>query len=72
VRSHLPTRSLMSHSLIVLSLEPEASSRPSGLNATDLTQSVWPERVRTRLPVATSHSLIVLSRSQMPGAARRG
>jgi hypothetical protein len=36
-------------------------SRPSGLNATEVTQSVWPERVRTRLPVATSHSLIVLS-----------
>jgi hypothetical protein len=37
VRSHLPTRSLMSHSLIVMSPEPEASSRPSGLNATDQT-----------------------------------
>jgi hypothetical protein len=37
VRSHLPTRSLMSHSLIVLSKEPEARSRPSGLNATDKT-----------------------------------
>jgi hypothetical protein len=35
VRSHLPTRSLMSHSLIVLSPEPEARSRPSGLNATE-------------------------------------
>jgi hypothetical protein len=34
----------MSHSLIVLSSEPEANSRPSGLNATDLTQSVWPDR----------------------------
>jgi hypothetical protein len=39
VRSHLPTRSLMSHSLIVLSSEPDASSRPSGLNATELTLS---------------------------------
>jgi hypothetical protein len=42
----------MSHSLIVPSPEPEASSRPSGLNATDQTALVWPERVRTRLPLA--------------------
>jgi hypothetical protein len=51
----------MSHSLIVSSPEPEARSRPSGLNATDKTYQVWPLRVRTSLPVATSHSLIVLS-----------
>jgi hypothetical protein len=61
----------MSHSLIVLSAEPEpeARSRPSGLNATEMTLSVWPVRVRTRLPVATSHSLIVLSLE--PEARRR-
>ena len=34
---HLPTRSLMSHSLIVQSQEPEASSWPSGLKATEKT-----------------------------------
>jgi hypothetical protein len=58
-----------------LSAEPEARSRPSGLNATDLTQSVWPERVRTSLPLATSHSLIVIHSpawSRRPAAARRG
>jgi hypothetical protein len=38
--THLPKISLMSHSLIVLSPEPEARSCPSGLNATELTQSV--------------------------------
>jgi hypothetical protein len=47
--------------------EPEASSRPSGLNATDKTKSVWPERVRTgwpwlsppcpEFPAATSRTL---------------
>jgi hypothetical protein len=59
VRTSCPVAT--SHSLIVPSPEPEARSRPSGLNATDLTQPVWPSRVRTSLPVATSHSLIVLS-----------
>jgi hypothetical protein len=43
------------------SSEPEARSFPSGLNATEVTQPVWPSRVRTSCPVATSHSLIVLS-----------
>lgn len=35
---------LGSQSLIVLSLEPEASSRPSGEKATDATQLEWPSR----------------------------
>src|SRR3954466_2039521 len=45
-----------------LAMDPpaEANSRPSGLNATDLTASV-PLRVARSLPVAASQSLTVLS-----------
>jgi len=39
---HLSASSLMSHSLIVRSPDPEASKRPSGLKATELTESMWP------------------------------
>ena len=42
----------MSHSLIVLSSEPEARRRPSGLNATELTQPVWPVKGAHRLSLA--------------------
>ena len=34
---------------------------PSGLNAADLTEPVWPARVASALPVAASHSRAVLS-----------
>jgi hypothetical protein len=54
----------MSHSLIVLSAEPDARSRPSGLNATDLTQLGVAFEGAHFLPLATSHSLIVCHRSR--------
>jgi hypothetical protein len=42
--SYLPVE-VRSHSRTVLSLPQLASSRPSGLNATCQTESVWPVRV---------------------------
>ena len=50
-----------SHSRAVLSMLPVASSRPSGLNVTPLTQPSWPVRVRRQSPVAGSHSRAVPS-----------
>ena len=50
-----------SHTFTVLSLLPEAMRLPSAENATLLTLSVWPLRVRTSCPVATSHTFTVLS-----------
>ena len=44
------------HGLIAL---PEASRVPSGLKATEETESVWPLRVRTSSPLRTSHSFTV-------------
>src|SRR5262249_10151659 len=46
-----------SHSLIVWSALPVARVLPSGLKATELSQSVCPVRVAVRWPVATSHNL---------------
>src|SRR5262249_36516467 len=43
-----------SHTFTVLSSLPEAMRLPSGLNATPLTHSVCPLRVRSSLPVAAS------------------
>ena len=45
-----------SHSLIVSSSDPEARSFPSAEKATERTDPLWPERVRMRDPLATSHS----------------
>ena len=54
-----------SHTRIVLSSEPETMRRPSGENATDLTQSLWPFKgPTTSSPVSASHTRIVLSWSQ--------
>ena len=50
-----------SHSLTVLSSDPEASSLPSWENATACTESVWPCSVCTFWPVAGSYSLTVSS-----------
>lgn len=43
------------------SAEPFCEAEPSGLNATDITPSVCPVSVLVRLPVAESHSLMVVS-----------
>src|SRR5579871_6321674 len=51
----------VSHSRTVLSCEPDASSAPSGKNATDVTELVWPSSVCLAAPVAASHSRTVLS-----------
>src|SRR4051812_17147439 len=48
--------------------QPEAIVLPSGLNATVVTQSNWPLRVASSLPVLVSHNLIV--RSGPPEANR--
>src|SRR4051812_47175423 len=53
---------LACHTLIVLSMLPEASVLPSGLYATETTGSECPVSVASSLPVCTSHSLIVLSK----------
>src|SRR5436309_3237509 len=47
--------------LMVLSQLPEASQRPSGLNARLLTTLPWPVKVRTSRPVPTSQSFTLLS-----------
>ena len=57
-----------SQSLIVLSPLPDAMRAPSGENATDITASEWPSKVRSRRPLAASQSLIVLS--SLPDAMR--
>ena len=51
----------MSHSLSVLSLDPERASKPLGEKAHALTQYECPVKVRSSFPVSTSHSLSVLS-----------
>src|SRR5256714_14053186 len=50
-----------SQSLTVLSFDADATSLPSGENATALTQSEWPSSVCSGAPVADSQSLTVLS-----------
>lgn len=50
-----------SHTLTVLSSDPETILLPSGVIATEMIAEVWPSRVFSRLPEARSHSLIVLS-----------
>src|ERR1700750_25016 len=44
------------------SRDPDATSLPSGENATVLTENEWPSRVCTVWPVAGSQSRTVLSR----------
>src|SRR6478752_6605560 len=48
-------------SLSVLSELPDSAARPSGANATEVTISECPVKVRISRPVATSHSFSVLS-----------
>ena len=50
-----------SQSLRELSSEAERRDRPSGLKAQNLTQPVWPERVRRHCPEVASQSLRELS-----------
>src|SRR5207248_148889 len=50
-----------SQSLTVLSHEPDATSLPSGENATDVTQRKWPSSVCSGAPVTASQSLTVWS-----------
>src|SRR5438477_299693 len=50
-----------SQSRTVLSSEADASRRPSGENATALTQSLWPLSVASHAPVAASQSRTVSS-----------
>ena len=50
----------------------EASVLPSGLNATENTESVWPLRTNRSLPVFTSHSFTVLSLLPKPASCRPG
>ncbi len=50
-----------SHSFSVLSQLPDSTRVPSGENATELTASECPSKVRIRAPVAASHSFSVLS-----------
>lgn len=54
-------QSVSFHTLIVLSALPDASRRALGLNATLLIEFVCPLKLRTSLPVATSHSFTVPS-----------
>ena len=54
-------RVAISHSLTVLSADPEASILPSGANDRELIKDVCPSRVMIFVCVATSHSLTVSS-----------
>ena len=51
-----------SQSLIIISYDPDATSLPSGENATAATGLEWPSSVGRGAPVARSQSLTVLSR----------
>jgi hypothetical protein len=53
-----------SHSQILPPLV-DSAVLPSGENATEYMESAWPLKVRSTLPVATSHSLSVGSRAVM-------
>jgi hypothetical protein len=55
--SHFPTTMFTFHSLIVLSMPPEASVLPSGLYAKHVPGPTCPLSVACSLPVVTSHSL---------------
>src|SRR5439155_9663436 len=50
-----------SHTRIVLSRLHEIKVMPSAVNVTPVTASEWPTRVALSVPVARSHSLMVLS-----------
>ena len=49
------------HTLIVLSLDPDAKYSPSGENTTLNIVEEWPLRVLIRSPLDILHTLIVLS-----------
>jgi len=51
--------SAVDHSLIVLSIDADARTLPSGLNAIDKTISLCPRSVDNSVPVSVNHSLIV-------------
>ena len=57
-----------SHTLIVLSVDPDAMRLPSGEKATELAKPLWPLSLRISLPDFVSHILTVLSRN--PDAMR--
>src|SRR5262245_53123627 len=58
--SHCPAGT--SHRLMRRSAPPVATVLPSGLNATDSTQSVCPSSVGRLRPVGSSHSKVVFAR----------
>jgi len=60
------------HSLTVQSSDAEASSEPSGENATALTQLVWPSSFCTSWPVAGCHSLTSYLSTRTRAASRPG
>jgi hypothetical protein len=51
----------MSHSLADMSAEVDTNSAPEGENATQVTEPVWPFRVRSYCAVSKSHNLMVQS-----------
>ena len=51
----------MSHTLMVLSADPEIMRFPQGETQTEKTVPVCPFRVRVQAPVSMSHTLIVSS-----------
>ena len=57
-----------SHSFSVLSQLPDSTRAPSAENATEVTTSECPSKVRMRAPVAASHSFSVLS--ELPDSTR--
>lgn len=66
------TAAAWSHSRTVVSAAALASSCPSGLNATDLTRSLWPVRVHQLWPAPGSHSfsgILLADFSYGPGQA---
>ena len=58
----------MLHNFAVLSDDPEASKAPSGENAIEFTQFVWPLSVVINSPVVLFQSLTVVS--ELPLAMR--
>jgi hypothetical protein len=60
VLRHVPVAA--SHSRTVLLRDADATSCPSGKNATALTDLEWPLSVLRQVPVATSYSCTILSR----------
>ncbi len=64
--------SAVRHSRMVVSLEAEASARPSPENASDQTPPVWPRSVARSSPLEGSHSLTVSSVERSTWLPREG